>query len=388
MLLRSLHLTKLLSFGPSAQVVELKPLNVLVGANGSGKSNFLEAIALLQAAPSKLTSPIRDGGGVGDWLWKPPAGGKSVGPARLDAVIEFPGGVRNLRYVVEFSEVAGRFFLEDEKVENDAPQPGEKNTFFFYHFNRGRPQLSVKKQKRQLEREDVDPELSILAQRRDPDSYPEVTYLAAELSKIRLYREWNFGRYSAPRLRQPTDAPADFLEPDSGNLGLVLNGFDPPAKKTLIKALRCLFGGIEDVQVRIVGGDAQVFLQEQDRLIPATRLSDGTLRYLSMLAVLCHPSPPPLIAIEEPELGLHPDVLPTISKLLRDASERTQLVVTTHSTLLVDALSEVPDAVMVCERDEDGTHIHRLDPRDLAPWLEKYSLGALWARGDIGGNRW
>lgn len=387
-MLRSLQLNSLLSFGPSAEAVELQALNVLIGPNGSGKSNFLEAIALLQAAPSKLTSPVRDGGGVGDWLWKSPSGGKAAAQAHLEAVVEYPAGPRPLRYVIEFREVGGRFYLEDERIENESAQAGEKNVFFFYHFNRGRPQLSVKRQKRQLEREDVDPELSILAQRRDPESYPEVTFLATELSKIRLYREWNFGRYSAPRLRQPTDAPADFLEPDSSNLGLVLNGFDPPTKKRLIRALRVLYEGIDDVQVRIVGGSAQVFLQEQDRLIPATRLSDGTLRYLSMLAVLCHPSPPPLVTIEEPELGLHPDVLPTLATALREASERTQVIVTTHSTVLVDSLSDAPESVLVCERDATGTRIERLDADDLRPWLEKFRLGQLWTRGDIGGTRW
>ena len=388
MLLKSLHLKGLLSFGLSAGPVELGPLNVLIGANGSGKSNFLEAISLLQAAPGKLTSPIRDGGGVGDWLWRPVSGAKPAGPAEIDAIFEYTGGLRPLRYVLAFSEVGGRFHLDDERIENDVPQPGEKDVFFFYHFNHGRPQLSVQSKTRQLKREDVDPELSILAQRRDPDSYPEITFLAAELAKIRLFREWSFGRYSTPRLRQPTDAPADFLEADSSNLGLVLNGFDPPTKKRLLTALRSLYEGIEDVQVRIVGGSAQVFLQEQDRLIPATRLSDGTLRYLSMLAVLCHPTPPPLVVIEEPELGLHPDVLPTLAALLRESSERTQLVVTTHSAALVDSLSDSPESVLVCERDAQGTRMERLDAKALEPWLQRFRLGQLWTRGEIGGTRW
>ena len=122
--------------------------------------------------------------------------------------------------------------------------------------------------------------------------------------------------------------------------------------------------------------------------IPATRLSDGTLRYLCLLAILCHPNPGPLICIEEPELGLHPDVLPKIAALLKEASERTQIIVTTHSDVLVDAMSDMPEAVLVAERSETGTKLERLDAEKLKPWLDKYRLGELWTRGEIGGTRW
>jgi len=95
-----------------------------------------------------------------------------------------------------------------------------------------------------------------------------------------------------------------------------------------------------------------------------------------------------LICIEEPELGLHPDVMPEISRLLLEASERTQIIVTTHSSTLVDALSDQPDAVIVCEKRNQKTQMVRLEKEPLAEWLEKYSLGELWRRGKLGGNRW
>jgi len=390
MLLESLHLKNFLSFGPDAEPIILRPLNVLIGINGSGKSNFLEAISLLQAAPDQLTRPIRDGGGVSDWLWKDSGGVRSSAKATatVDAVIRFPNGPTSLRHVIDFTESGGRFSLEDEKVENASVLRNSPNVFFFYHYNQGQPVLSVQKQQRRLLREDVEDNLSILAQRRDPEQYPEITYLANQLRKIKLYREWSFGRYSSPRLPQRTDGPCDFLEPDGSNLGVVLNNFDLSSKRRLLQALQALFEGINSYHVGLIEGNAQVFLEEQDRRIPATRLSDGTLRYLSLLAVLCHPSPPPLVCIEEPELGLHPDVLPTLAKLLCEASERTQLVVTTHSPVLVDALSETPESVLVCERNETGTSLVRLEQEELEPWLEKYRLGQLWTRGDLGGTRW
>jgi predicted ATPase len=243
---------------------------------------------------------------------------------------------------------------------------------------------------RKLLRESLLPDQSILAQKRDADLYPELTWVADQLRAMRLYREWTFGRYAAPRLPQKTDLPNDALEQDASNLGLVINRLrmNVVARRRLIEALRVVYDGIEDVDVRVEGGTAQVFLIEAHGIMPATRLSDGTLRYLSMLALLCDPLPPPLVVIEEPELGLHPDVLPSLAALLQEASTRTQLVVTTHAPGLVDALSEQPDTVLVCERDAQGTHIERLDADQLAPWLDKYRLGELWTRGEIGGTRW
>src|SRR5207248_265550 len=99
--------------------------------------------------------------------------------------------------------------------------------------------------------------------------------------------------------------------------------------------------------------------------VPVTRLSDGTVRYLCLLAILLNPSPPPLIVIDEPDLGLHPDLMPTLAKLLATAAERTQVIVTTHSRALVDALSDHPEAVVVCGKDAGGTFFERLDAADL-----------------------
>jgi len=388
MLIEQITLTNLLSFGPESEPVSLGSLNVVIGPNGSGKSNLLEAVDLLRSAPDQFLVPISEGGGVSDWLWK---GGIPRPTARIDAVLTNPYGPTGLRYVMSFTEVAQRFQINDERIENDKPDIGQQRPYFYYQFQNGRPVLNVKGRKpRSLQRENVDVERSILAQRRDPDQYPEITYLAEILPRIRLYREWSFGRYTTPRLPQKSDLPNFVLAPDASNLGLVLNRLrrDPSVKAQVLKALQELYDGIDDYDIQIEGGTVQVFLHEGRFTVPATRLSDGTLRYLCLLAILCHPNPPPLVCIEEPELGLHPDILPTIARLLRDASERCQLIVTTHSDVLVDALTDTPEAVLVCEKHEGATTLKRLSAVDLQPWLERYRLGELWTRGDLGGRRW
>jgi len=184
--------------------------------------------------------------------------------------------------------------------------------------------------------------------------------------------------------------PNHFLREDGKNLGLVLNNLKlkPKAKAQILESLRKLYEGISDFDVIIEGGTVQVFLHEGDIVVPATRLSDGTLRYLCLLSILCHPQPPPLVCIEEPELGLHPDILPTLSELLREASERCQIIVTTYSDVLVDSLTDKPESVVVCEKHQGQTIMRRLEQSQLSDWLKKYSLGELWRKGELGGNRW
>ena len=387
-LIHRLRLSNLLSFGPDAEEVELRPLNVLIGPNGAGKSNLIEVISLFKAAPQDLVEPIREGGGIGAWIWKGEAASQT---ARIEAIIENPKGNQDLRYALTFAQAGQRFELSDERIENEQAYPDQENPYFYFGYRNGQPYLNLKEiGQRQLLREDVNPEQSILSQRRDPDSYPEITYLGDALRKIRLYREWSFGRSTPPRLPQPADLPNDFLAEDGRNLGLVLNLLrtKPGVKKKLLEALRELNEAIADFDTLIQGGTVQLFMQEGNISIPATRLSDGTLRYLCLLAIVCHPNPPPLVCIEEPELGLHPDILPSLAKLLLEASERCQLIVTTHSEVLVDALTDSPESILVCEKPKDRTEMRRLERKDLAAWLERYRLGELWRSGELGGNRW
>jgi predicted ATPase len=402
MLIKSLRIKNLLSFGPSTEFVPLRRLNVLIGPNGSGKSNFLEAISLLHAAPKNLSGPVKEVGGVHDWLWQ----GARTAVAAIEAVIENPGKKMPLRHIMNFTEHGSRFELIEERIENEAPFPGKQGPYFFYRFHNGYPvlkeispaQSKTSKQSatdgietgqdRELKRETLNPEQSILSQVKDPERYPVLAYLDSMYSSIALYREWTFGRYTPPRQEQKADLRTDYLMTTCENLALVLNKIRPKARKRLLEALRALYPEIQDFNVQVEAGRVQLFLEERNYSIPATRLSDGTLRYLCLLAILCHPNPQPLICIEEPELGLHPDVLPELSRLLIEASERTQLIVTTHSDILVDTMTEQPESVVICEKHNGETQMRHLRKNDLTEWLEKYRLGELWTKGQIGGTRW
>jgi len=403
-------LRNLLSFGPDTEPIALKSLNVLIGPNGSGKSNFIEAISLLHSAPSDMLAAIRQGGSVIEWIWK----GDSEGVAKIDVVIRNPHGSMPLRHVLAFRNENQSFRLVDERIENCKSYPQFESPYFYYLYRNGHPVINTKKEgkekceqtegkekceqtegkekyeQRQLKPETVNADQSILAQRREPDIYPEISYLADIYDRVRIYRNWHFGRKAVIREPQKADMRTDRLEEDFSNLGLFLNHLRrfPKAKKMVLEALSDLYEGLDDFDVSIIGGNVQVFFTEGNFIIPATRLSDGTLRYLCLLAVLCDPSPPPLVCIEEPELGLHPDIIPKVADLLIDASERTQLIVTTHSDILVDAMTEQPDAVLICEKHNGQTKIRRLNSEKLQEWLNEYRLGELWISGELGGTRW
>ena len=393
--LRTIGMQGILSYGPQAVELALEPLNVLIGANGSGKSNLINVLSILKGAPRNLPETIRRGGGTREWLWK---GRDRLAAASVEITVDNPTGIMPLKYRLSFTEVRNRFELCDESLEDEKPQPGRDAPFFYYRYQRGDPVINISSSpgrsgvKRRLGREQVHPEESILSQRRDPDSYPELTYLAAQIERIGIYREWNLGPDTPFRLPQSAELPQGTLLENGANLGLILNNLmdQPPIKRRVMRHLHAFYPDIEDLATAIDGRTVEVSLHEKGlrHPVPAVRLSDGCLRYLSLLAVLCHPEPHLITCIEEPELGLHPDIIPDIADLMVAASKRTQLVVTTHSDMLIDALTDVPDSVIICEKREGATRLRRLEREDLTPWLKRHRLGELWSKGEIGGNRW
>ena len=393
LLIRRLRLNGFLSFAPGTEPFALRSLNVLIGPNGSGKSNVIEAMELLRATPADLAAAIRDGGGPHEWLWK---GDAAPSPAVLEIDLDrcAPTG-RPLRYRLEFAAVQSRVEVLDEAVEEVVPIPGKPDVRFYYRFQHGRPVMNVRGEgpqgklfERKLRRETLMPDQSVLAQRKDPDLYPEVTWLGQQFGAIQTFREWTFGRSAALRKPQPADLPDDYLIPDASNLALVLNQIEHRDPRQLNDLLKRFFPRFERLSTRVSGGSVQFYLHETgfSTPIPSTRLSDGTMRFIALLASLLAPSSPPLLCIEEPELGLHPDAVASLGDLLLEASTRMQLIVTTHSDALVSALTSQPDTVVACERLGARTTLRRLDPQQLSSWLDRYRLGDLWRMGELGAN--
>jgi predicted ATPase len=401
MFLKSLKLTNFLSFGPDSPEIELTPLNVLIGPNASGKSNFIEAIELLHATPTDLAEAIRIGGTVEEWLWK---GISPAQPAFIGAKLWSPTPDRIIAYGLTFTEAVGRIRIVDEVLTGG--QYWNLSGGRFFHLKAGagglkdRSLISVKERVKDQEakreyvtqsinRDALNSEQSIFSQRKDPDLYPELTHVAEQFGRIQIFREWGFGRSATLRRAQPANLPSDELLPNLVNLGLVLNDLEHrDSWPRFLEFMQRFLPRFKRLTTKIQGGSVQIYLHEDGLKtpVPATRLSDGTIRFLALMAVLLHPKKAPLLCIEEPELGLHPDALAIIAELLVAAKSQTQVIVTTHSDVLVSALSEHADSVLVSEYLASGTEFRRLESAKLQHWLEKYRLGEIWRMGKLGGN--
>jgi predicted ATPase len=407
----SLQLTNFLSFGAEGVHVTLQPLNVLIGQNASGKTNFLQAIELLRSLPGGAP-PLGFGGvsyvpqwtlgSVTDLLHRGPI---ELPTAQIAAEIHTQPIADFLRHRLTFTSINQRLQVLEEDIE---PAPGTKGDSlpnFYYRFAHNEAAVVMRQAVQKplssqqtlkyswVERREtgsIRPDQSILTQRNDPNGLPALSALVETYRAIKIFRDFEMHGQNSLRVGQRPDLPDDFLEESGRNLSLILNDFQYQGiMGKIVASLKDVYDEVEDVTVKVSGGTVQTFIRERGLRdpIPAGRLSDGTLRYLCLLAILHHPKPPPLVCLEEPEVGLHPDVIARLADLLIEASQRMQLIVTTHSDLLVTALGQHPEAILVCERGEQGTRIERLEADRMEKWLQEYSLGELWRSGEIGGVR-
>jgi predicted ATPase len=400
--LKSIRPLNLLSFGPNTPEIELRPLNILIGPNGSGKSNLIEIISLLSKLPDKDPwSDVIQSGGADEWIWKGELNGGSTPLVSVttreregrNSLYHGAAKVPPLHYSISLSPLQGGFIIRNERFlefyESTDPTHATHDSF-----ERDQsagtlltnPTLSIPQGRSVLSALGREPYFST--------HYPRMRELADAFEQFAFYRDWTFGHKSEIRQLQPAGLDSYRLASDSMNLAQVLKAMrdrgDSAVFDRLLELMRKFYDPLKDVDTELVGTALRVMVKEEglSSRTPAERLSDGTLRWLMLLIILLDPTPPPVICIDEPDLGLHPDMIPTLADLLRDASTRTQLVITTHSTGLVDAFSDTPEVVCVCEKVEGATQIRRLDAEKLRVWLEDYSLGPLWASGEIGGNRW
>lgn len=386
--IHTIRLDNILSYGPDTGEFALEPLNVLIGPNASGKSNLIEVLALLAEAPRNIQHRILLGGGAREWIWK---GSEQLGVSSVEVTVESIW--EPIRYRLSFTENAQRFVLVDEVIEK-ATSPLDPNLpYYHYSYKPGKSISSKSTGMHYLSDipiEDTDPELPLLAQLRGAD--PKLTYLANHFERIQFYSKWDFPKDKPPRQPGRLDLPRNYLSELGHNLSSVMNSLltNPGVKNNILLRLKRFYPDINDIVFDSMGNSIQMFFHEGPLRHPisATRMSDGSLRYLCLLAILCHPDPPPVICIEEPEVGLHPDIIAEIADLLIEASERSQIIVTTHSDALVDALTDTPESIVICEKQNGATRLRRVGKEEIESWLEDYRLGEIWMAGQIGGTRW
>lgn len=346
--------------------VELRDLNVLIGANGAGKSNFMEVFRLLEnIVHGRLRVYVREMNGANFLLHY---GRKVTGQITLVCNFDDAGYVALLR---PDSQDALFFAAEMPSKLRDVEPPimlgaevGHQETKLLTSF----------------QWQKVTNDRDIVTNR-----------VVQILVSLRAYHFHDTSPEARIKQTQLLGDNAD-LHADGSNLApclYLIRQTHPQHYQQIVKTIRLAAPFFEDFYLRPVPENPDTIRLEWreqgwDTILNANMLSDGTLRFMCLVTLLLQPNLPSVILIDEPELGLHPYALNLLASLLHSAAAKTQVIITTQSTQLVNQFT--PDDIIVVDRIDGATVCNRLSALELAEWLEDYSLGELWEKNVIGGR--
>ncbi len=332
--------------------LHLSQINVLTGANATGKTNLYNSVFLLaKAAAGGFAQVIAEEGGMPSVLWAGARKSRSMGTIRMEGV-RMTLGIKTDTFSYELicglpkqsSGEKSAFSLDpevkEERVWMDAPH-GLKVTFF-ERSPKGAWILDNDERLADYSGELL-PTESVLSQLREPHLYPELSSLRTEMSRWRFYHHFRTDAESP--LRHPqVGVRTPVLAHDGRDLAAALQTINEVGQsQDLHEAIRQAFPGASlEIEHDEDNGMFAVLLRMPGlrRPLRARELSDGTLRYLCLLAALLSPHPPSLLALNEPETSLHPDLLEPLAKQLVNAAKYSQLWVVTHSQRLAELVEK------------------------------------------------
>jgi predicted ATPase len=326
----------------SIEKLPLRPINILIGSNGSGKSNFIGVFAFLHAIrEGRLRDYVAEAGGAERVLH---FGSKTT--KQIEVRLYFQGSDR-LQYWVVLPTRDDNLYQSEESdtlqlSEHSASSWGER---------------------------------------------------IPEISVGRAYHLDDTSNSSRMRKTAKVDDNR-FLRPDGSNLAAFLYCLQEKYKisysliRRTIQQVAPFFDDFNLAPSRLRPDDIKLEWRHKksDQYFDSGSFSDGTLRFIALATLFLQPKDylPPVILVDEPELGLHPYAIEMLASLIRQASDATQVIVSTQSSLLLDYFN--PEDVLVANRVNGGTKIERLEPERLGEWLKDYSLGQLWEKNEFAGR--
>ena len=365
-------------------VVPMGRLNVVIGANGSGKSNLYRALRLLaETAQGGVVPALAREGGLPSTLW---AGPETISARMRRGESPVQGGPRQHAVALRMGFAGDEFgyaidlglptpslsmFALDPEIKRECIWTGPFLRDASLLVDRRGAMVRVREGRSwRGVAEHLSPFDSLLRQLADPQSAPEV------LSLRETIRSWRFYDH----FRSDAGAPARLPQLGTRTVALSHDGHDLAAAWQTIREIgdaQALADSVSDAfpgaSVDIIANDGRFAVQFSQhgllRPLSASELSDGTLRYLLWVAALHTPRPPPLMVLNEPETSLHPDLLPALARLIAQAAQRTQVWVVSHASRLIAALEAVPDCnTIALEKEFSQTRVAGQGLLDTPPW--------------------
>jgi predicted ATPase len=334
---------------------EMRNLNVLIGANGTGKSNFISYFQMLSELVEQRLQ-----------IWTAQQGSS-------DRIVSF--GIKTTQMMwssIRFGSNGYEFKL--------SPTNDEKFVFLTeFVFSDGSVWESLGTGQTEAKIKDA--------------SSPMSTYCYETISKWKIFH-FHDTSDTAEVKRQCSLHDSQYLRPNANNLAAFLyrlkKEFADEYQK-IIKVIRLVIPFFDDFVLSpqmMSNGEEKIRLlwkqKSSDYPLWPSQLSDGSLRFICLATALLQPKPPDTILIDEPELGLHPYAITLLGSLIRSASQHIQIIISTQSVALVNEFS-IEDLIIV-ESEEGATVFKRLQAEDFQTWLEEYSTGELWEKNLLGGR--
>ena len=347
--------------------LEFRPLNILIGANGAGKSNLISFFKMLnELIGERFQQHIAaTGHGTANLYFGPKT------TPQMEATLKFRTDRGTNTYRMRLFHVAGDtlMFAEETLSYQQSGYPTPRLT----ELGAGHKETMIGKQ----------------ASENDPTA----GVLRRLLSRCRVFHFHDTS--STARVRQHCYIGDDrWLMPDAGNLAAILYRLSQENEisyRRIVATIRQVAPFFDDFVFEPTGsGNRHIILnwrhRQSDSLFGPHQFSDGTLRAICLIALLMQPLDdlPYLIVVDEPELGLHPYALDVIASLFQIASHTAQILISTQSSVFLDSFE--PEDVVVVERDGETSRFFRPNVSELESWLEDYSLGEVWEKNVIGGG--
>ena len=325
--------------------LRLNDLNVLIGSNGSGKSNFISFLAMLrERLDSSISEWFNRNGGANQVL----TFGSKV-TARMTATIKARlSPARTYSLTLEPTNTDNIFCSEETVSSNTGKKEPEDSSLI----------------------DNISLVISGLQQYHFHDTSPEANIKLRGNAQDNAFLRTNGSNLAAFLARLQREHPTEYKQIVK-TIQLVIPFFDNFHFFT--------YGSPENEQIQLGWRQKNI-----EYPFYAAQLSDGALRYIGIVTALLQPKAPSTLILDEPELGLHPYAINILAGLLRSASKRMQVIISTQSVSLIDNFN-LEDLIVV-ERNNGVSSFRRIDSKQYQSWLEEYSVGDLWVKNLLGGR--